>query len=132
MFWGLILHFWGKSNPLRWQQDKGNNLLQIASNVNLLEFFPYINAYSWKWWGVLVLSCVQLFVIPWTVVHQAPLSVGFSRQEYWSGLPLPSSSFDGDVSMETRLEKWESKENEHRQPFQGFFLCKGEDCFIVV
>ena len=34
-------------------------------------------------------SCVQLFVTPWTVVHQAPLSMGFSRQEYWSGLPCP-------------------------------------------
>ena len=33
------------------------------------------------------LSCVQLFSIAWTVAHQAPLSVGFSRQEYWSGLP---------------------------------------------
>jgi len=31
----------------------------------------------------------QLFVIPWTVARQAPLSMGFSRQEYWSGLPRP-------------------------------------------
>ena len=30
------------------------------------------------------------FVVPWTVAHQAPLSMGFSRQEYWSGLPFPS------------------------------------------
>ena len=30
------------------------------------------------------------FVAPWTVAHQAPLSMGFPRQEYWSGLPLPS------------------------------------------
>ena len=40
-----------------------------------------------------VLSCfshVLLFAIPWTVVHQAPLSMGFPRQEYWSGLPFPS------------------------------------------
>ena len=36
------------------------------------------------------LSCVRLFVIPWTVAHQAPLSMGFSRQEYWSELPFPS------------------------------------------
>ena len=36
------------------------------------------------------LSHVQLFVNPWTVAHQAPLSIGFSRQEYWSGLPCPS------------------------------------------
>ena len=34
------------------------------------------------------LSHVQLFSIPGTVVHQAPLSMGFSRQEYWSGLPF--------------------------------------------
>ena len=36
------------------------------------------------------LSRVQLFATPWTVAHQAPLSMEFSRQEYWSGLPLPS------------------------------------------
>ena len=32
-------------------------------------------------------SCVQLFATPWTVARQAPLSMGFSTQEYWSGLP---------------------------------------------
>ena len=36
------------------------------------------------------LSHVRLSAIPWTAAHQAPLSTGFSRQEYWSGLPLPS------------------------------------------
>ena len=36
------------------------------------------------------LSHVRLFVIPWTLAHQAPLSMGFSRQEYWSGVPFPS------------------------------------------
>ena len=36
------------------------------------------------------LSRVQLFVTPWTVAHQASLSMEFSRQEYWSGLPFPS------------------------------------------
>ena len=35
------------------------------------------------------LSHVLLFVTTWTVAHQAPLSMGFSRQEYWSGLPFP-------------------------------------------
>ena len=39
---------------------------------------------------VKLLSCVQLFVTPWTVVHQAPPSMGFFRQEYCSGLPFPS------------------------------------------
>ena len=36
------------------------------------------------------LSRVQLFVTPWTVAHQAPLCMEFSRKEYWSGLPFPS------------------------------------------
>ena len=36
------------------------------------------------------LSRVQLFGTLWTVAHQAPLSMGFSKQEYWSGLPFPS------------------------------------------
>ena len=36
-----------------------------------------------------MLSRVQLFATPWTVAHQAPLSMGFSRQEYWSGLTFP-------------------------------------------
>ena len=39
--------------------------------------------------AVLELSRGQLFVTPWTVVRQALQSLGFSRQEYWSGLPLP-------------------------------------------
>ena len=37
-----------------------------------------------------VLSCVRLYATSWTVAHQAPLSLGFARQEYWSGVPLPS------------------------------------------
>ena len=36
------------------------------------------------------LSCVWLLVTPWSAAHQAPPSMGFSRQEYWSGVPLPS------------------------------------------
>ena len=43
---------------------------------------------------VCLVSHVQLFVTLWTVAHQAPLSLGFSRQEYWSGLPFPPP---GDV-----------------------------------
>ena len=36
------------------------------------------------------LSCVRRFATPWTAAHQAPPSIGFSRQEYWSGVPFPS------------------------------------------
>ena len=46
------------------------------------------------------LSCVPLFATPWTVAHQAPLSMGFSRQEYWSGLPFPSPGDLRDPGIE--------------------------------
>ena len=39
---------------------------------------------------VMSLSCVRLLATPGTAAHQAPPSMGFSRQEYWSGVPLPS------------------------------------------
>ena len=37
----------------------------------------------------------RLYATPWTAAHQAPLSTGFSRQEYWSGLPFPSPLYNG-------------------------------------
>ena len=46
------------------------------------------------------LSCVRLFVTLWTVAYQAPLSMGFSRQEYWSGLPFPSPGYPPDPGIE--------------------------------
>ena len=45
-------------------------------------------------------SCVQLCVTPWTVAHQAPLSMGFSKQKYWSGLPCPSPGDLPDSGIE--------------------------------
>ena len=48
------------------------------------------------------LSCVRLFATPWTVAHKAPLSMGFSRQEYWSGLPFPSPGDLPDPGIEHR------------------------------
>ena len=49
----------------------------------------FSNAWKWKV-KVKSLSRVRLFATPWTAAYQAPLSMGFSRQEYWSGLPLDS------------------------------------------
>ena len=48
------------------------------------------------------LSCVQLFKTPWTISYQAPLSMEFSRQEYWSGLPFPSPGDLPDSGIEPR------------------------------
>ena len=58
-----------------------------------LEWVPISFSNAWKWKAkVKSLSHVRLFATPWTVAYQAPPSTGFSRQEYWSGLPLPSPS----------------------------------------
>ena len=48
-----------------------------------------------------LLSCVQLFETLWTGSCQAPLSIGFSRQEYWSGLPCPPPGDLPDPGMES-------------------------------
>ena len=45
----------------------------------------------------------QLSVTPWTVTHQVPLSMGFARQEYWSGLPCPSPTDLSDSGIEPSL-----------------------------
>ena len=48
------------------------------------------------------LSRVRLFVTPWTVAHQAPPSMGFYRQKYWSGLPFPSPGDLPDPGIKPR------------------------------
>ena len=54
-----------------------------------LEWVAISFSSAWKW-KVKLLSHVQLLATPWTAAHQAPPSMGFSRQEYWSGVPSPS------------------------------------------
>ena len=56
-----------------------------------LEWVAISFSSAWKWKGkVKSLSRVRRFTTPWTAAHQALPSMGFSRQEYWSGVPLPS------------------------------------------
>ena len=94
------------------------------------------------------LSRVRLLATPWTAAHQAPLSMGFSRQEYWSGVPLPSLMIYLDSILKSRditlpvkvclvkgmvfpvvmygCESWTRKEAEH-QRIDAFELRCGED-----
>ena len=59
-----------------------------------LEWVAISFSIAWKWnVKVKSLSLDWLVATPWTVAHQAPPSMGFSRQEYWSGLPLPSPMY---------------------------------------
>ena len=62
-----------------------------------LEWVAISFSSAWKWKvKVKSLSWVWLFTTPWTAAHQAPPSMGFSRQEYWSGVPLPSPTQEVD------------------------------------
>ena len=105
--WALCLHW---EVPDHEETDiflLGKWSILINDNVSdkplpVTNFVPYNASEVWKshkrggkWrksnFVVLSLTCVRIFVIPWTVAHQAPLSMEFSRQEYWSGLSFPSS-----------------------------------------
>ena len=67
------------------------NKLLAVPHCELIYCVQYV-LHRWQWTKILVCVCmlsrVRLFVTPWTVAHQALPSVGFSRQEYWSGLPF--------------------------------------------
>ena len=67
------------------------------SPARTLEWVAISFSNAWKWKvKVKSLSRVWLFAIPWTAAYQAPPSMGFSRQEYWSGVPLPSPVFSAN------------------------------------
>ena len=75
--------------PHRWQPTRlcCPRILQART----LEWVAISFSNAWKWKvKVKLLIRVCLLVTPWTVAYQAPPSMGFSRQEYWSGLPVPS------------------------------------------
>ena len=76
-------------NP-RDSSPPGSSVLGILQ-ARMLEWvaISFFNAWKWKV-KVKSLSPVWLFATPWTTAYQAPSSMGVSRQEYWSGLPLPS------------------------------------------
>ena len=61
------------------------------SQARILQWVAISFSNAWKWKvRVKSLSHIRLLATPWTVAHQAPLTMRFSRQEYWSGVPLPS------------------------------------------
>ena len=71
----------------------------LLSRMSLEEFW---RSFSCLWGEVKSLSHVQLFATPWTVAYQALPSMGFSRQEYWSGLPFPSPEDLPDPGIKSR------------------------------
>ena len=71
------------------------------------------------------LSRVRLFATPWTVAHQAPLSMGFSRQEYWSGLPFPSPGDLPGPGIEPRSPSLQADALTSEPPGKPFVVGEG-------
>ena len=101
------LHFWGKCNldvryyPLHILLYSLYYFLVILMLMSKTIFFHH----SLLWFGIYIMllllllshfSCVQLCATPQTAAHQAPLSLGFSRQEHWSGLSFPSPMHESE------------------------------------
>ena len=87
----LLSHF----SPVRlWDPIDGSPLGSSVPGIlqaRILEWVAISSSNAWKWKvKVKSLSRVWLLGTPWTAAHQAPSSMGFSGQEYWSGVPLPS------------------------------------------
>ena len=76
--------------------------------ARILEWVAISFSNAWKWKvKVKSLSRVWLFATPWTTAYQAPPPMGFSRQEYWSGVPLPSPAEPSEVPLEAyKSHEW--------------------------
>ena len=77
------------------------------------------------------MSRVRLFATPWTVAYQAPPSMGFSGQEYWSGLPFPSPGDLPDPGIESGTPAFQAEALTSEPPGKphSVTLLFGEPCF---
>ena len=91
----------------------------VILQARTLELVAISFSNAWKWKvKVKSLSCVQLCATPLTAAYQAPLSMGFSRQEYWSGVPLPLGVIKtvGHWQEKKHTDYWNRRENPKINP----------------
>ena len=85
--------------------------------ARILEWVAISFSNAWKWKvKVKLFSGARLLATPWTAAHQAPPSMGFAKQEYWSGVPLPSPMFQSTLqshSYSSCYYQLESSRNDH-------------------
>ena len=83
----LKIILWKLNFPVKYkvipEESEVNSVQKVNTELTKLKVYSTFDSMK-------LLSRVRLFATPWTVAHQAPQSMGFSRQEYWSGLPFPS------------------------------------------
>ena len=104
-FFFIVFHIM-YSIDIYWTSSMDETLwweISINSKINKNSLHPKLIYNLVK---VKSLSCVRLFVTPWTVAYQAPLSIGFSRQQYWSGLQFPSPGDLPDPGIELQSPAW--------------------------
>ena len=90
----------------------------------------FSNAWKWKV-KVKSLSLVRLLVTPWTASYQAPPSMGFSRQECWSGVPLPSAR-NQRSNCQHLLDHRKSKRVPEKHLFLLYWLCQSLWLWITI
>ena len=97
---------WAAAKPLQWcptlcdpmDSSPTGSLVPGILQARTLEWVAISFSNAWKWKVKMKLfSRVWLPETPWTAAHQAPPSMGFSRQEYWSGVSMPSPTIDINV-----------------------------------
>ena len=124
--------------------DRINNQLLVLKSILLRGVGPLIQqlrpdptcllpSRSGPFPSSFMLSCsaVSDSVTPWTVTRQAPLSMGFPRQEYWSGVPFPSQGiFATQGSNPSLLRLW-SWQMDSLPPGKPFFQLGSEGCSVV-
>ena len=87
---------------------------------------------AWKWKGkVKSLSHVWLLATPWTAAHQAPPSMEFSRQEYWSGVPLPSPNNILEDHKNFSLEKMHTQSKRKERKGRKGEKMDLSNCFVI-
>ena len=94
-----------RNKYLQFSESISNIQIHMVKPLSICYHFPTSSCVliwrKWKW-KCHLLSHVQLCVSPWTATHQAPLSMGLSRQEYWSGLPCPPPGDLSDTGIKPR------------------------------
>ena len=104
IWWVGPLITWWSPRTARWQQQ--HNLHFAASQCYFCFLGGRKSPLIWSWLSRKVkgksLSRARFLTTPWTVAHQTPPSMGFSRQEYWSGVPFPSPGDLPDPGIKPR------------------------------
>ena len=108
-----------QSCPTLWEPIDGSPPGSPVSRTLEWVAISFSNAWKWKLEGK-SLSRVRLLATRWTAAYQAPPSMGFSRQEYWSGVPLPSPIGSDQISCSVVSDSLQPHELQHARPPIGY------------